>query len=136
MNHSTTLRPLLAVGCILGALQAFIPSYTTAPAPDPATGVISAEDRALAAARFETHCSTCHGLDGKGHGPASMSLNPAPADWTDPDWQDSVDDEFLEIVIAAGGEAVGISSLMPASPYADRPGVMKALVEIVRGHGR
>ena len=97
---------------------------------------ISAEDRALARQQFETSCATCHGLDGQGHGPVSMSLNPAPRDWTDASWQASVDDEDLAIVIAEGGEAGGLSSLMPASPYAGRPGVIAAFVQIVRGFGK
>ena len=31
---------------------------------------------------YESMCWTCHGLDGKGDGPASKELNPKPADHT------------------------------------------------------
>jgi len=31
---------------------------------------------------FKTYCATCHGLDGKGHGPAAAALKTAPADLT------------------------------------------------------
>jgi mono/diheme cytochrome c family protein len=31
---------------------------------------------------FKTYCATCHGLDGKGHGPAADALKVAPADLT------------------------------------------------------
>ncbi|MGE5246496.1 MAG: c-type cytochrome [Betaproteobacteria bacterium] len=31
---------------------------------------------------FRQYCATCHGLDGKGHGPTADSLKKAPADLT------------------------------------------------------
>jgi mono/diheme cytochrome c family protein len=31
---------------------------------------------------YESACWTCHGLDGRGHGPAADKLNPKPADHT------------------------------------------------------
>ncbi len=93
-------------------------------------------DREFAQMRFEVHCSTCHGLGGKGDGPVASSLDPPPRDWTDMEWQADVSDEFLQLVIAQGGQAGGLSALMPASDYADRTGVMKALVQIVRSYGR
>ena len=128
MTDSPSLGPILAAVCILGAFGAFTPSC--------AAGAISAEDRSFARKRFETHCATCHGLDGEGHGPSSTSLNPPPGDWTDEEWQADVTDEYLEFVIAQGGEAAGLSSGMPASKNADRLGVIKALVEIVRSFGK
>lgn len=33
-------------------------------------------------AMFKTYCATCHGLDGKGTGPAASALKKAPADLT------------------------------------------------------
>ena len=35
------------------------------------------------AARYATHCATCHGASGRGDGPAGAGLTPAPADFTD-----------------------------------------------------
>lgn len=105
------------------------PAEETAPA-------ITPEDRAAARDRFENHCASCHGMDGRGRGPVAASLNPSPRDWTDPDWQASVTDEDLRIVILEGGKGLGLSSLMPASRLADRPGVVEGLVGIVRGFGK
>lgn len=34
-------------------------------------------------ALFALHCSTCHGADGKGAGPAAIALNPKPRDLTE-----------------------------------------------------
>lgn len=34
-------------------------------------------------ALFALHCSTCHGGDGKGEGPAAIALNPKPRDLTE-----------------------------------------------------
>jgi mono/diheme cytochrome c family protein len=31
-------------------------------------------------ALFQTHCSACHGPEGRGDGPAAAGLNPRPAD--------------------------------------------------------
>ncbi|MDE3198197.1 MAG: c-type cytochrome [Acidobacteriota bacterium] len=31
---------------------------------------------------FQTYCAVCHGMDGKGNGPAATALNTAPADLT------------------------------------------------------
>jgi mono/diheme cytochrome c family protein len=31
---------------------------------------------------FQAYCSPCHGIDGKGHGPAASALKTAPADLT------------------------------------------------------
>ena len=33
---------------------------------------------------YATRCSTCHGLSGKGDGPASVAFDPRPTDSTDP----------------------------------------------------
>lgn len=29
---------------------------------------------------YQQHCAVCHGVDGTGHGPGSVGLNPRPAD--------------------------------------------------------
>ena len=63
-----------------------------------------------------------------------MSLNPRPRDWTDPDWQESVSDEDLRILLRDGGVALGLSPLMGPNEHRDRPGVIDALVEMVRNY--
>ncbi len=45
-------------------------------------------DLAQAAATFQTHCSGCHGSEGRGDGPDAVGLKPAPANFHDRARQD------------------------------------------------
>lgn len=95
------------------------------------------DPRAEAQEVFQTRCVTCHGDRGEGNGPASAGLNPPPRNYTDPQWQASVTDEYIEQIIVQGGAAVGRSAAMPNNPdLRDKPEVVAALREIVRGFGR
>jgi mono/diheme cytochrome c family protein len=40
---------------------------------------------------YSSMCWTCHGVDGKGEGPAGISLNPKPADFTNLKFQNQTD---------------------------------------------
>ncbi|MBV9490619.1 MAG: cytochrome c [Verrucomicrobia bacterium] len=62
---------------------------------------------------FQTRCFVCHGLDGKGDGPAATGLGANPRNFTDPQWQHSTTDDRIRKVIKEGGEAVGESGAMP-----------------------
>lgn len=95
---------------------------------------ITAADRAAAKEHMTTYCSTCHGTSGKGDTPTGKALTPNPRDWTDVEWQKKTTDDTIFTVISKGGAAVGLSPLMQPSPtYADKPAVVAALVELVRG---
>lgn len=86
---------------------------------------------------WTSRCAMCHGATGKGDGPAGVALSPKPRDMTDPAWQTSVTDEHIEKIILGGGQAVGKSVLMPANPdLANKPEVVRALRQIVRGFGK
>jgi mono/diheme cytochrome c family protein len=103
------------------------PSLTT---PTPAAAPQTAENV------FATRCSTCHGPDGKGNGPAAAALNPKPRDYTNQEWQKSVTDEHIKKTIVEGGPAVGKSPLMAPNPdLANQPEVVDGLVRIVRSFG-
>lgn len=103
-------------------------------APTPAAAASPADE---AKQTFATLCSTCHGADGKGDGPAAANLNPKPRNYTDKAWQASVTDEQLAKVILEGGAAVGKSPLMPPNPQLkDKPEVIAELVKIVRSFGQ
>jgi len=85
---------------------------------------------------FSTRCSTCHGPQGKGDGPAGAALNPKPRNLGDAAWQKSVTDDHIEKIIVGGGTAVGKSAMMPPNPdLASKPDVVKALTAQIRGFG-
>lgn len=50
--------------------------YATARDPLPSTAAKLRRGRML----FDVHCTACHGMTGKGHGPEAFALVPAPAD--------------------------------------------------------
>jgi mono/diheme cytochrome c family protein len=87
---------------------------------------------------FATVCMTCHGAEGHGDGPAAASLGSAkPRDYTDAAWQASVTDDEIRKAILLGGAAIGKSPMMPGNPQLkDKPEVVEALVQIVRGFGK
>ena len=82
---------------------------------------------------FSTRCSVCHGTSGKGDGPGAAALNPKPRNFTDPEWQKSVNDEYIEKIIQYGGIAVGKSPMMPGNPdLIAKPDVVKGIRATVR----
>jgi mono/diheme cytochrome c family protein len=86
-----------------------------------------------AAEIFTSRCSTCHGTDGTGNGPAAAALNPKPRNYTDAQWQSTVSDDDLRKVIVKGGAAVGKSALMPPNPDLEsKPEVVNGLVAKIR----
>lgn len=58
---------------------------------------------------FKTNCVLCHGVKGDGKGRASVLFNPPPADLTRSD----KNDQYKEMIIRMGGEAMGRSPVMP-----------------------
>ena len=85
---------------------------------------------------FNTRCSVCHGTSGKGDGPGSAVLNPKPRNFTDSEWQKSVNDEHIEKIIQYGGAAVAKSPMMPNNPdLIAKPDVVKGLRKVVRKLG-
>jgi mono/diheme cytochrome c family protein len=109
------------------------PPAAAAPAAAPAAGAVPAAAREEAKQVFATRCTTCHGPNGAGDGPASAGLTPPPRNLMDPQWQASVSDAHIEQIIRYGGAAVGRSPAMPANPdLAARPDVVAALLDHVR----
>jgi high-affinity iron transporter len=51
-------------------------------------GFDSAEARGRGRELFLVHCAICHGERADGQGPRRASLDPAPANFRDPSWQD------------------------------------------------
>lgn len=101
--------------------------------PPPRDPSMPSEARVL----FANVCSQCHGMDGKGDGPAAASLNPKPRNYTDQAWQKSVTDDEIKAVIVGGGPSVGKSGMMPPNPaLKGRDDVLNELVAIIRGFGQ
>jgi mono/diheme cytochrome c family protein len=65
---------------------------------------------------FTSACVQCHGPEGKGDGPAAVSLDPKPRNLTDSARMGTVSDRFKYELISRGGIAVGKSPQMPAFP--------------------
>lgn len=53
---------------------------------------------------FQSVCSTCHGPQGKGNGPAGAAFNPKPANFTDPAfWKTHPDSVLLHSITHGKG---------------------------------
>ena len=97
-------------------------------AGDDGSAGVSAAARAEAAELFSTRCATCHGPLGKGDGPGSAGLTPAPRNLTEKKWQRSVTDEHIEQIIRFGGTGVQMSPQMPPNPDLNsKPEIVTAL---------
>lgn len=95
---------------------------------------VSAAAEKEASEIWSSRCFTCHGMTGKGDGPAGAALDPKPRDFSNADWQKSVTDAAIDKIIVEGGAAVGKSVLMPPNPdLASKPEVVKALQIKIRG---
>ncbi len=67
---------------------------------------------------FGVYCANCHGAEGKGDGIAGQNLPIKPQNLTEGRILNALPDHFLHNVIANGGQAVGLSPLMPNfTPY-------------------
>ncbi|MFO0745878.1 MAG: c-type cytochrome [Myxococcota bacterium] len=81
---------------------------------------------------FVGRCTPCHGVDGRGDGTASATLNPKPRNFHDEAWQKSVTDDHIMKIIKMGGAAVGKSAAMPSNPDITSSQVLTGLKEKVR----
>jgi mono/diheme cytochrome c family protein len=69
-------------------------------------------------ATFAQYCANCHGADGKGDGIAGQNLPIKPQNLTEGRIVNALPDHLLHSLIAHGGQAVGLSPLMPNfTPY-------------------
>lgn len=76
--------------------------------------LLVAGDVAAGRMLYQQYCSTCHGPQGKGNGPAAAAMDPKPRDHTDGPYMNALSDAHLTTVISEGGAAVQRSPLMPA----------------------
>lgn len=62
---------------------------------------------------YAQYCASCHGAGGKGDGAAGAGLPIKPSDLADGRVMNPLPDHFLATIIGEGGQAVGLSPLMP-----------------------
>lgn len=101
----TRLKILAAVGSFPVLIWALSPGQLAAQEKkaDPVAGK----------AKYETLCVGCHGVSGKGDGPAAAALNPKPRNYTDKKYMETLKDEEIFKITKEGGPAVKKSQLMP-----------------------
>ncbi len=78
------------------------------------SGSVWAQNQAEGKKLYATYCSSCHGDNGKGDGPASKAFSVKAGDHTNGTIMNSVSDKFLFEIISKGGGTVGKSTFMPA----------------------
>lgn len=83
---------------------------------------------------YQANCVACHGMTGKGDGPAAGVLKPPPRDHTDRAYMDTMSDEDMKKVIVMGGAIKG-RPLMPSHPQI-RGQQLDALTAYVRSLSR
>ena len=96
--------------------------------------LVSARRDATAPAVYADRCSSCHGDEGRGDGPAGRSLDPRPRDFGNAAWQHATSDERIRTVIRQGGSAMRLSPSMAAHPDLS-DGELDALVAYIRSVG-
>jgi len=63
---------------------------------------------------FSNSCAACHGVSGRGDGPAAATMAPRPKNLSDYEYMKNLTDEELFNAIKYGGASVGKSPSMPA----------------------
>jgi len=128
---------MAALACSKSESSGTKPTTNREPDPVSTTAAYGGKiDMEKAQTIFNERCAACHGVEGKGNGPASAALVPKPRNYSDKAWQAAVTDDQLRKTILMGGAAVGKSPIMPASPDLDeKPEVVEGLVKIVRKFG-
>ena len=79
---------------------------------------------------YTKKCATCHGVGGKGDGPASKVLKPPPGDFTAT--LKGMSDDDIARMIKEGGKALGKSASMPAYGGKLSDEQIKSLVQHVK----
>ncbi|MCY4443176.1 MAG: cytochrome c [Proteobacteria bacterium] len=62
--------------------------------------------------KYNSFCSSCHGIDGKANNEAALAMTPKPRSFADKTWQESSDDARITKVIKEGGPSVGLAATM------------------------
>lgn len=79
----------------------------------PGLGATRKGDPLIGRKLYMTHCFTCHGVTGKGDGPAAVRLEPRPRNLTDDAYMSGKTDQDLYNVISGGSAVLHRFSGMP-----------------------
>ena len=95
--------------------------------------VNSFADATKAKQLFSERCSSCHGAEGKGDGPAAVALPPdmKPADLATGKYKFATDEAKFKELLSKGGIGVGLSPLMPMQAGLGDEDI-KSLYELVK----
>lgn len=117
----------------LGALVVFVWLVIGLAVAFPASPAKTAADPAVKRGQqvYTQYCAACHGPGGKGDGLSSQNLPIKPQDLTEGRVMNPLPNHFLAAVVARGGQAVGLSPLMPAfKPYLSDEAIRAVIVYI------
>jgi len=64
---------------------------------------------------YAYYCASCHGADGRGHGPVGESYKPAPADLLAPAVRDLGDGELYRRMLSGTGHEPVLNRVIPAA---------------------
>lgn len=95
--------------------------------PSPSTSDVDPASREEVRRLYRRHCSSCHGRDGRGQGPAASVLDPPPSSFHGETVARRTDEELFE-VISEGRPRTG----MPAWKGVLSEGERRALVHYIR----
>ncbi len=98
------LKKIYLVAGLMAVFGLSISLATAAQKGDPAKGK----------EKFSQICSTCHGPQGHGDGPAGAALNPKPRNLSDAKYMSTLTDDHIFKTVNEGGASVGKSPAMPA----------------------
>ena len=109
-----SLTSAVLVGCGGSKSDSTTETTTTTTTPKPAAGAADPaaapateeSPEAATAALFKTRCALCHGPDGRGDGPGSAALKPAPRNFHDQAYMSTRTDAQLSEVIHQGKGAM------------------------------
>lgn len=62
---------------------------------------------------FTIYCTSCHGNEGRGDGPAASGLNPKPANFHDSNRAAKMTEKAQVNIVTNGGPVEGLSPMMP-----------------------
>lgn len=77
-----TALVFVLIAVVAGATAWFTQSRAAAQREAPASVAVPSGSASPGRRVYETHCVECHGIDGKGDGPAALTLVPHPRDFT------------------------------------------------------